>query len=427
MANIRQTVDLTQGTLSNLIVEDGKLKLPNVNAPTFIRSSIAYKSDGSQVAANPPRFDVIDGVLGLMVEEGTTNLVSNPSFESGMWPELWNPENGTATLVTGWNGSGNATRITITNEDGAFGIVSACNMSLSEGVKYTISFRARAIRDNFPVTYMHLVSSSVSNSVLPTIKLGTTWQRYTITYTIPAGKTASDYGLMIAIDSRHSAVYANDWIEVDDVQIEAKPYATSFIDGTRSPETLTIPTAGVLNPQEGTIECWVYVNGVVRRNIVYNWPTIVLIRKGTSVANWIWLSHTTTGAWALQIRKEDGTTTGYGSFSDSLTPDGWHYFAIRWNTQEGLAELFHNGVKRISLANVIFPAEYDRIEVGRRSGSSGDWLNSLIDDLRISSRARTDAEILSAYQSNQPLPVDAWTTLKLDFNGDLSTQSGVIP
>jgi len=79
MANIKQTVDLTQGTLSNLIVEDGKLKLPNVNAPTFTRNSIAYKSDGSQVAANQPRFDVIDGVLGLMVEEGTTNAIPHSS------------------------------------------------------------------------------------------------------------------------------------------------------------------------------------------------------------------------------------------------------------------------------------------------------------------------------------------------------------
>jgi len=64
--------------------------------------------------------------------------------------------------------------------------------------------------------------------------------------------------------------------------------------------------------------------------------------------------------------------------------------------------------------------------LGKLNASSGGS-NALFDDLRISSRARTDEEIAAAYQSNQPLPVDAWTTLKLDFNGDLSTQSGVIP
>ena len=45
-------------------------------------------------------------------------------------------------------------------------------------------------------------------------------------------------------------------VEFSFAQLEAKPYATSFIDGTRAEETLTIPTEGVLNPQEGTIEFW---------------------------------------------------------------------------------------------------------------------------------------------------------------------------
>jgi len=45
--------------------------------------------------------------------------------------------------------------------------------------------------------------------------------------------------------------------------------------------------------------------------------------------------------------------------------------------------------------------------------------SAYIDDLRISNRARTDEEIAAAYQSGQPLPVDAWTTYKLTFNGSI--------
>ena len=165
------------------------------------------------------------------------------------------------------------------------------------------------------------------------------------------------------------------------------------------------------------MECWVDVNSVVRRTITSHWPKVVLIRKGTSVANWIWLHHHYAGNWSLQIRKEDGTVTGQGYFSDSLTPDGWHYFAFRWNAQAGTADLFHNGVKRVSLTGVVFSGEYDRIEIGYRNGGPRDWLNSLIDDLRISSRARTDEEIAAAYQSGEPLAVDQYTTLKLPFDG----------
>jgi len=77
LSRVEQYVsDWLRGELVNVEpTEDGKLVIKTVAQPTFTRSSIAYKSDGSQVAANQPRFDVIDGVLGLMVEEGTTNKI----------------------------------------------------------------------------------------------------------------------------------------------------------------------------------------------------------------------------------------------------------------------------------------------------------------------------------------------------------------
>jgi len=57
MANIKQTVDLTQGTFNNLVAESGKLKLKSVSAPVFTRNSTATKSDGSVVPVNTPRFE----------------------------------------------------------------------------------------------------------------------------------------------------------------------------------------------------------------------------------------------------------------------------------------------------------------------------------------------------------------------------------
>jgi len=127
MANIKQTVDLTQGTLSNLIVEDGKLKLPNVNAPTCIRSSIAYKSDGSQVAVNVPRFEQGKFGQAVLVEEGTTNLNSNPFFKTrvsgwgvGTWTTLkwlsseYNPfskQNGVMRLYDNDGGTGYCSKV----------------------------------------------------------------------------------------------------------------------------------------------------------------------------------------------------------------------------------------------------------------------------------------------------------------------------
>lgn len=45
--------------------------------------------------------------------------------------------------------------------------------------------------------------------------------------------------------------------------------------------------------------------------------------------------------------------------------------------------------------------------------------NGVIDDLRISSVARTDQEIANAYNTNVPLPVDANTTYKMEFDNSL--------
>ena len=50
---------------------------------------------------------------------------------------------------------------------------------------------------------------------------------------------------------------------------------------------------------------------------------------------------------------------------------------------------------------------------------AGQHFNGFFDDLRISGIARTDEEILAAYQSGQPLPVDEWTTWKADFENSL--------
>jgi len=59
-----------------------------------------------------------------------------------------------------------------------------------------------------------------------------------------------------------------------------------------------------------------------------------------------------------------------------------------------------------------------------RPDSPYDNVNTLIDDLRISNRARTDEEIAAAYQSGQPLPVDEWTTYKLGFDDNLNFGQG---
>jgi hypothetical protein len=210
-------------------------------------------------------------------------------------------------------------------------------------------------------------------------------------------------------------------IYVDWVQAEAKPYATSFIDGTRSPETLTIPTAGVLNPQEGTVECWVYIdnrfiNGMAGK---YAWiwgtkgipyyPILNLYRNGpTNTLRF--------------VSRDANNNQSYIEKPLSQISVGWHYIACTWKSSR-LAFLLDGQL----VGEVVSPYLPNAVDAQMYIGhnpSAGEQCNSLIDDLRISSRARTDEEIAAAYQSGQPLPVDEWTTYKLNFDGNLNFGQG---
>jgi len=75
----------------------------------------------------------------------------------------------------------------------------------------------------------------------------------------------------------------------DNVQLEAKPYATSWTDGTRQPEILKIPT-NIVTPTVGTVSVWVNVNDASKRQNVYIYPTIFSADVAGS-GKAIWLYH----------------------------------------------------------------------------------------------------------------------------------------
>jgi hypothetical protein len=66
-------------------------------------------------------------------------------------------------------------------------------------------------------------------------------------------------------------------------------------------------------------------------------------------------------------------------------------------------------------------AAYPNLFLGS-SGPTIEHANAWFDELRLSSRARSDAEIQAAYQSGLPLAWDASTTYKADFDGSLRVQ-----
>jgi Concanavalin A-like lectin/glucanases superfamily len=106
------------------------------------------------------------------------------------------------------------------------------------------------------------------------------------------------------------------------------------------------------------------------------------------------------------------------SESSTLSVDfsEWHHWAFVYDGQQ--CRLYINGTLAVT-ANTNLPKPFGtNIDIGRLNSGAYYW-DGIIDDFRISSRVRTDEEILAAYQSNSPLPVDKWTTYKLNFDGNL--------
>jgi hypothetical protein len=132
-----------------------------------------------------------------------------------------------------------------------------------------------------------------------------------------------------------------------------------------------------------------------------------------------------TAEWKLQTQDDANTVTEVKAL-DSLTPDGWHRFTVKWTATE--VKLLIDGVVAGTIANPALPSVFAQdAYVGSYDGSK-DFLNTLHDDIRVSNIARADADDLTDYQADQPLPTDQYTIYKQSFDSpnDMYVRQGLV-
>lgn len=406
----------------------GDVKLKDKPILTFSRSSVAYKQDGTQVAANVPRYETGKFNQAVMVEEGTQNLLKNASFE------VYTGTNGVADGWTSLVASGvtasfavdtttyrpsgaKSQKIAITASTAAGNAVVYEDVTATAGTTYTFSAYVQgsaagtggvALWVGFKASAETTISSVDTGVVIP----GSTWQRLTITGTAPTGTA------IIRVVPYVRAQVAGDTVTAyfDDAQLEAKSYPTSIIfanDTTTQPsraaETLTIPTAGVLSPSEGTDEKYVKLFRSPGTNEQF-------IFDGAGLANQNLQVVVRTDGY-VDVRYGTGSATAVITSTTVFVKDTLYAISWRWSSA-GVA-LFINGVSEAS--SVTAPS----LSFGANAyyGSKADGtlqLDGLIDDLRISGRARTDTEISDAYASGVALTADEWTTCLAPFDGNIT-------
>jgi hypothetical protein len=161
---------------------------------------------------------------GVLLEEGTTNLVPNPSFElwsSGM-PTNWTKSSTTTiTQVAGRTG-GYAVRYTATDAGNTGTNRLSVNPGLVASKTYTLSYYARRISGTGTIS---IAIDSTAGGIATSNGITSEWQQFIGTVTTLTGTSS---GMAFYINT------ANDVFEIDDVQIEEKSRVTSFVSGTRS-------------------------------------------------------------------------------------------------------------------------------------------------------------------------------------------------
>ena len=367
---------------------------------TFSRASVAYKQDGAQVAANLPRFEAGKFDQAVHVEEGTTNLISPPKKATWGMPASPTIEWTQAAnfKISGVSAGGGALAWTIHPTGLALSDISAVTISLKNPINtprwviQLIDVNGQAITSGWSApgwTYNTWYVGWLNTGMAGITEL--------TCIGFPAGVRGIGFGV------RDNTPDGGLLCSCEHLQIEDKRYRTSFIDGTRVPETLTVPTAGVLNLTEGTIECWVYVNSLIKDTSTHRYIFAHATGTAGPWPNTLALRHTTVNTWSFWTIDSSGNSSN-AQVSDTLT-EGWHYFACRWTSSE--TALFIDGTKVASVANPYLPSSLaTNLYLGVWANGNYGWINTLIDDLRTSNRARTDAEILAGYESGLPLPVD---------------------
>ncbi len=392
---------------------DGNLSITNTqpaNDATFTRSSVANKQDGTQVASGAPRYETGKYGQGVMLEEGTTNLLTAN-------------QSSVETDLTGWGASGGITLIrdTSTSWTGSASVKCPCTSqwqtplladgilpTVTPGLPYILSLRLKGevgkqleIVEQF---YTSGMSQTDGSSIIVTCTGA--WQQVIVPSKIAPANAAY---VQIFLYNLYAGAHI---FNFDGIQIEQKAYATSYINTTRSPETLTIPTAGVFTKgnwavdltyiptSERAINGWGFLWCCYIDANNYYWSVV-------SPSGYLYLV-VVSGGVAHYITDTDALVVGT-KYSITYSGDGTHMKLCKNGVQIGTDTAYTEPIGALP-TNVYIGADY----------GAGEQANGIIDDLRISNRARTLAEHQTAYNSGQPLPVDDATTCKMSFDGNLS-------
>ena len=379
------------------------MSTPTKTVPvTFSRTGVAYDQYGATVIANNPRFQTIAGKSGILIEEGTTNLLTA------------NQSTGTDTLgdTTGFaivHGSETISSTTEQYFQGTKSLKCVCpgtystegwkttNITVSASTSYTAS---AWVRVNAGVSFMFGVTD-VNDKATQNTYTGTgTWQYVSVSQT-----TDSDTVLVVrsytVTSPQACTMYA------DMIGLEAKAYPTSWVLGgtTRNAETLTIPSS-VVNLSQGTIETEIYCNTAL---ITTGIKKYIFDANGTG---YIRLFHDNASN-IFSVTTNDGTHTS--TVSSGALAVGWHKIQVIYGTT--LTLMVDGASVGTPINNPYLPTNITSVNLGRLNDGTGQC-DTTIRNISISKLPRSVADETSRALQDAP-PLDSSVTFFGALQSDL--------
>ena len=369
-------------------------------------------------------FTVHQAQRGIMVEEGTTNLLNanQSSIETNLAEfDAWS-NNGQQTFVrdttVSWHG---AASLRLTSTFAGTQDVWVNNIALishaivvTVGLVYTFSvwLRLQALPDRqWQIRLFFITEAGAQTGVFTAISAGTSaWTRVSVSGIAPANTTRA-YG-QIAIQSAAQ----NEIIWLDGLQLEQKPYATSWqIGGTpRAAESLRVPVS-VFNRGNWTVEgnytpqIPMNVGGVGKHLFAfYPLPAEVYALLVDSNAAWHFLIVGGGVSWSVL------------SAANAVVQGISYHWQISGNSS--VMRLCINGVQIGTDVPYTEPSvgSHDGILLGVMFGALGQ-ANGILHNVRFSNHARTLAEHQATFNTGQPFVADSVTNYLLVLNNNLNS------
>lgn len=396
---------------------------------TFIRNSTAYSSDFKSVPNNKPRIE--NGIFGkaIMIEEGVTNLCP---YSRAM--DQWSYARCSVVLnaAKSFDSTLSANKIICDgNNDPSVWITKDFGSQIKNR---TFTFSVFLWTDSGQPTevtlFMYDFFSNPFSRKYELFQITTTPKRYSITYTMPSDAIGNI--ILFRIDPKDISPGAGSYIYADGIQIEEKPYATSFHESIRNPESITIPSDGI-TPYAGTIEMWLDVTDQTKRATIGNSShrLIHIGRANDNNANGLVIGQDDNG-FAAGLFNDSGVASSVAPIPNNSVLNGRHHFAVAWDATSLI--FYIDGVQKGIINTPQLPTGFSPlIHIGCHPTSSTAFINSLIDNVRLSNYKRAEADILASATSGLPMKKDLFTVALLNFdtgiewlnNGVLKTYNGV--